>query len=168
MNKIACVGERASDFVLNDTRCKPWRLGEHTGRIVVLLFYPGDETLICTKQLCAVRDNWSRYMDTGAEVVGISPGSESEHYEFAMHHSLPMPLLADAERQVTLIYGKHPWLPIWSTRAVVVVDARGMVRFRSVMARVFRPTDDEVLSAIHLARYDRLAERRHAGIKDFA
>jgi len=49
--------ESAPDFVLNNTRLKPWRLADHRGRIVVMLFYPGDETLVCTKQLCSVRDN---------------------------------------------------------------------------------------------------------------
>lgn len=73
-----------------------------------------------------------------------------------------MPLLADTGRKVTSIYAGHRWLPIRATRAVIVTDARGAVKFRSVMIRAFRPTDDEVLAAIHTAKYDVLANLRVA------
>jgi peroxiredoxin Q/BCP len=127
-----------------------------------LLFYPRDETLVCTKQLCSVRDNWSKYIETGAEIVGISPGTESEHHQFAVHHSLPMPLLADTNRTITKTYGSHWLLPVWSTRAVVVIDAKGIVRYQNVMFGALRPTDEEVLAAIYLAKYDAIAGRRAA------
>lgn len=158
------VGSPAPDFTLTDTENRQWSLNEKRGRIVALLFYPGDETLVCTKQLCSVRNNWSQYLETGAEVVGISPGTKEEHQQFAERHNLPMPLLVDDGRQITQIYGKHWWMPVWATRAVVVVDARGIVRYQNVMVRALRPTDDEVLAAIHLSQYDVLAERRHSFI----
>ncbi len=139
-------------------------MSEKLGRVIALLFYPGDETIMCTKQLCSVRDNWAKYIDSGAEVVGISPGSESEHYQFAAHHSLPMPLLADSDREITKTYASHWLLPIWATRAVVVIDAKGIIRYQNIMARVLRPTDDEVLAAIHLAKYDALAQSRVAAL----
>lgn len=158
---IIKIGNTSPDFHLSDTTGKKWQLSEKRGQIVALLFYPGNETLVCTKQLCSVRDNWQKYMDTKALVVGISPGTEGGHYNFAAHHSLPMPLLADKNREITKIYGKHLWMPIWATRAVVIIDARGYVRYQNIMMRALRPTDDEVIAAIELAKYDLLAERRH-------
>lgn len=158
-NKLK-VGDLSSDFNLLDTDGKNWKLGEKFGQVVALLFYPGNETLVCTKQLCSVRDNWQKYLDTQAIVVGVSPGTEGGHYNFAAHHSLPLPLLADTNREITQIYAKHLWMPIWATRSVVVIDAKGFVRYQNVMMRAMRPTDDEVIAAIELAKYDKLAERR--------
>lgn len=154
------VGDLSHDFELPDTAENRWCLSEKRGRVIALLFYPGDETLVCTKQLCSVRDNWQKYMNTGAEVIGVSPGTESQHYNFAAHHSLPMPLLADRDREITKIYAKHSWMPIWATRGVIVIDAKGFIRYQNVMVRALRPTDDEVIAAIELAKYDLLAEHR--------
>jgi peroxiredoxin Q/BCP len=154
------IGDVAPDFSLKNTLGESWKLSDKLGKVVALLFYPGDETIVCTKQMCSVRDNWSEYVDTGAEVVGISPGTENEHHAFAAHHSLPMPLLADSDRAITKLFGSHSFLPIWTTRAVVVIDAKGIIRYRNIMVRAFRPGNDEVLAAIHLAKYDALAERR--------
>lgn len=157
------IGAEAPDFTLSDVAGRAWRLSDCRGRVVTLLFYPGDETLVCTKQLCSLRDNWSRYEATGASVVGISPGNEAVHREFASHHNLPLPLLADPNRQITRLYGMHKLLPIWATRALVVIDAKGVVRHRDTMLRAFRPSDDDVLAAIHLAQYDVLVGRRGGG-----
>lgn len=156
------IGDIAPDFELYDTRGELWKLSERQGKIVALLFYPGDETIVCTKQMCSIRDNWSKYIDSGAEVIGVSPGTEGEHHAFAAHHNLPMPLLADKDRGVTRIFGSHRIFPVWSTRAVIVIDAKGIVRYRNVMLRAFRPGDDEVLAAIHLAKYDALIDQRVA------
>lgn len=154
------VGEVAPDFVLLTADGEKWQLSDQLGRVVALLFYPGNETLVCTKQLCSVRDHWRDYLDTGAEVVGISPGTVDEHSQFAEHHNLPLPLLSDEHRNITKIYGKHLWMPIWATRTVVVVDAKGIVRYKNTMVRALRPSDDDVLSAIHLAKYDALSAKR--------
>src|SRR3954467_3373299 len=91
------IGKPAVDFSLLDTSKTLWKLGKSPGRVVALLFYPGDETLVCTKQLCSVRDNWSKYLNTGADIVGISPGTDEQHGRFADHHRLPMPLLSDPD-----------------------------------------------------------------------
>ncbi|HEX8353792.1 MAG TPA: redoxin domain-containing protein, partial [Pyrinomonadaceae bacterium] len=72
---VTTVGAPAPDFTLKDGEGNDWRLSDQRGRVVVLLFYPGDETPVCTKQMCSVRDNWEQYRETGAEVVGISTDS---------------------------------------------------------------------------------------------
>jgi peroxiredoxin Q/BCP len=147
------VGASAPDFTLKDGEGRDWRLSQQRGRVVVLLFYPGDETPVCTKQLCSVRDNWEQYMATGAEVVGISTDSVESHRKFAARHSLPLRLLSDPDRSVAEMFGAKSWLPGRAARAVVVIDAEGRVRHNKAQAlSLFRPKDDEVLDAIRAAQ----------------
>src|SRR6186997_1008866 len=93
----ARVGAAAPDFSLTDGAGETWRLSDQRGRVVVLLFYPGDETPICTRQMCSVRDRWEDYSATGAEVVGISTDSVESHQKFAANHHLPLRLLSDTQ-----------------------------------------------------------------------
>ncbi|HVF67091.1 MAG TPA: peroxiredoxin [Pyrinomonadaceae bacterium] len=149
----AQVGAHAPDFTLKDGDGREWRLSEHGGRVVVLLFYPGDETPVCTKQMCSVRDNWEEYERTGAEVVGVSTDSVESHKKFADRHSLPLRLLSDPDRRVAEAYGAKSWLPGRAARAVVVIDAEGRVRHNKAQPlSLFRPKDDEVLEAIRAAQ----------------
>ena len=152
------IGSPAPDFVLKNEQNNEWRLSDHLGKVVVLLFYPQNETLVCTRQLCSVRDNWKNYLETKAVIVGISPASPDEHKSFSQTRSLPIPLLADDGRAVTKIYGKHWLFPINFTRAVVVIDAKGIIRNRDVMLRAFRPSDSLLITDIYAARGDALYE----------
>lgn len=153
------VGNHAPDFTLQGAMDAPWRLSSQRGRVVVLLFYPGDETLVCTQQLCAVRARWSDYIATGAEIIGISPGTNEVHKRFSAQHELPMNLLTDKDRSVTKQFAAHELFPIWMTRALVVIDARGIVRDRHIQLRAFRPSNRRIFTAIHLAQYDKLVAR---------
>src|SRR5688572_27361151 len=90
------IGEQAPDFALRDGEGNNWTLSDQRGKTVVLLFYPGDNTPVCTAQLCSVRDHWSEYQATGAEVVGISMDSVESHKDFAEKKELPLRLLSDA------------------------------------------------------------------------
>lgn len=147
------VGAPAPDFTLKDGRGTDWRLSEQRGRVVVLLFYPGDETPVCTRQLCSVRDRWQDYAATGAEVVGISTDTVESHRKFAEHHGLPLRLLSDASGTVAKLYGATSWLPNRAARAVVVIDGAGLIRQHKVQPlSLFRPKDDEVLEAISSAQ----------------
>jgi thioredoxin-dependent peroxiredoxin len=147
------IGAQAPDFTLKDGEGRDWRLSEQRGRVVVLLFYPGDETPVCTRQMCSVRDNWEQYRETGAEVVGVSTDSVESHRKFAEHHSLPLRLLSDPDRRVAEMYGAKSWLPGRAARSVVVIDAEGRVRHnRAEALSLFRPKDDEVLDAIRAAQ----------------
>ncbi|HEX8282440.1 MAG TPA: peroxiredoxin [Pyrinomonadaceae bacterium] len=149
----AAVGAPAPDFALKDGDGNDWRLSERRGRVVVLLFYPGDETPVCTRQMCSVRDRWEDYAATGAEVVGVSTDSVESHRKFAEHHSLPLRLLSDPDRGVAEMFGAKSWLPGRAARSVVVIDAGGRVRHnRAQPLSLFRPKDDEVLAAIREAQ----------------
>ena len=98
------IGDIAPDFTLADGDGNDWTLSDHRGKVVVLMFYPGDDTPVCTKEMCSVRDHWSDYQATGAEVVGISTDSVSSHGKFAEKHSLPLKLLADEKGEVRDLY----------------------------------------------------------------
>ncbi len=147
------VGAPAPDFTLKDGNGDEWRLSANRGKVVVLLFYPGDETPICTRQMCSVRDRWEDYSTTGAEVVGISADSVESHQKFAEHHELPLRLLSDPSAEVANLYGARSLIPGKVARSVFVIDANGVMRYRDVRPLgLFRPKDDEVLKAIGDAR----------------
>ena len=151
--EVAAVGSVAPDFILHDTAGAEWQMSAQHGRVVVLLFYPGDETPVCTKQLCSVRDNWEAYAETGAEVVGISTDTVDSHRAFTDKHQLPLRLLADTEGKVHKAYDASSWLPGRAARAVVVVDAEGIIRYRKVeTVSLFRPRDAEIVEAIRAAQ----------------
>ncbi len=143
------TGEKAPDFNLKDLNGESWSLHEQLGKTVVLLFYPGDDTPVCTAQLCSVRDNWSQYQATGAEVVGISMDSEKSHKSFADKYNLTLKLLSDEKGEATAKYDVKSWIPGRSARAVVVIDKNGNIAYHKVQAlSLLRPKDDEVLAAI--------------------
>ncbi|MGE3467606.1 MAG: peroxiredoxin, partial [Pyrinomonadaceae bacterium] len=126
-----------------------WTLSDHRGKTVVLLFYPGDNTPVCTAQLCSVRDHWSEYQATGAEVVGISTDSVESHKGFAEKNNLPLRLLSDPDRKVSTAYDMKSWLPGRNARGVVVIDKTGKIAYHRVQAvSLFKPSDDDVLAAI--------------------
>ena len=146
-------GSAAPDFALQDGHGATWRLSDHRGKVVVLLFYPGDETPICTRQMCSVRDRWGDYVATGAEVVGISTNSVESHKAFAEHHELPLRLLADTDRKVADLYGAQSLIPGKVARSVFVIDAGGLVRYRDVRPLgFFKPKDDDTIAAIRAAQ----------------
>ena len=148
----AQVGATAPDFTLQDGAGASWRLSDKRGQTVVLLFYPGDETPICTKQLCSVRDRWEDYAATGAEVVGISTNTVESHKAFAEHHNLPLRLLSDADGEVRRAYGALSLIPNKTARSVFVIDPAGVIRYRKVQPLgLFRPKDDDIIAAIKKA-----------------
>jgi peroxiredoxin Q/BCP len=126
------VGDRAPDFELEGTEGS-FRLDEHRGERLVLLFYPGDETPVCTRQFCSYRDRGDELAELDATVIGISGQSVASHARFSDNHDLNVPLLADADRRVARLYGVA--LPgVGTRRAVIVIDEEGVVRYRNVHA----------------------------------
>ena len=122
------VGDSAPDFSLEGTD-GPFALAEQRGRRVVLLFYPGDETPVCTKQFCSYRDRVADIEALDAVLAGISSQSVGSHQKFTAHHRLNVPLLADEDGAVARAYSARA--PIVGTRrAVVIVDEDGIVRYR--------------------------------------
>jgi thioredoxin-dependent peroxiredoxin len=122
------LGDPAPDFELDGTAGR-FKLSDHLGERVVLLFYPGDNTTICTKQFCSYRDNAEAFGGLEATVVGISNQSVEAHENWTRKHSLTVPLLADEDSSVAKAYGAHQTF-MGTKRAVIVVDEEGVVRGR--------------------------------------
>jgi len=126
------VGEPAPDFTLEGTD-GTFTLSEQRGRRVVLAFYPGDETQVCTKQFCSYRDRADDLAALDAVVVGISGKDVASKESFRDHHGLTVPLLADPDRAVAARYGVAARV-LGTKRATFVIDEQGVVRWSKVHA----------------------------------
>ncbi|MEI6446725.1 MAG: peroxiredoxin [Actinomycetes bacterium] len=122
-------GDQAPDFQLEGTDGS-FKLSDNLGKRVVLLFYPGDDTPVCTKQFCSYRDAGEDMSSLEAVVVGISPQGLDSHANFIAKHSLNVPLLADTGKTAAKLYGMTGLLPPGTKRGVVIVDEQGKVAFR--------------------------------------
>jgi peroxiredoxin Q/BCP len=119
-------GKMAPDFTLPDGEGKMVSLAEFNGKKVLLIFYPGDDTPVCTAQLCDYRNNVTAFTSRGITVVGISGDSPESHKKFAEKHELPFQLLSDQERTVAKAYDALGFLGM-SQRAYVLIDEAGKV-----------------------------------------
>jgi peroxiredoxin Q/BCP len=128
MAKRPEVGEQAPDFELPGTD-GPFKLSDHRGERVVLLFYPGDNTTVCTKQFCSYRDRAEDFATLNATVVGISSQDLASHEGFKAKHSLTVQLLADVDKAVAKAYDAYS-ARLGTKRAVIVIDEQGVVRHR--------------------------------------
>jgi thioredoxin-dependent peroxiredoxin len=139
------VGDQAPDFALPGTGGKTYSLAEYRGRNLILAFYPGDATTVCTKQFCNYRDEGDRLDRLDAEVLGISPQSVDSHEHWVKEQELNVPLLADEDLTVAKRYGVTGWIgPLarltelkdspggrYVHRAIFVIDGDGVIRHRT-------------------------------------
>jgi peroxiredoxin Q/BCP len=128
------IGEPAPDFTLqgieNGVR-REYTLSEYRGRKVVIAFYPGDDTTVCTKQMCSYRDDFAMFEGVQAVLLGISPQDVDSHEAWAKKRNLQFPLLADTDRAVAKQYGvAAPVVGI--RRSVFVVDGEGVLRYKDM------------------------------------
>ena len=123
------VGSKAPDFTLSTQSGEMVSLGDFLGeKPVVLFFYPKDDTPGCTKEACAFRDEYERFKELDAEVMGISSDSVESHERFADKHKLPFPLLSDRGEKVRRIYGVPNTFGLFPGRVTYVIDQQGIVR----------------------------------------
>lgn len=130
---VPALGSEAPDFTLPAWTAEGEQaltLSEQRGRPVVLAFYPGDETAVCTRQLCSYRDDLELLQEVDAVLWGVSVQDVASHRRFAEHRGLPFPLLADADHVAHRAYGVDRAL--MTRRAVFVVDASSRVVWRDV------------------------------------
>ncbi|HXF27550.1 MAG TPA: peroxiredoxin [Bryobacteraceae bacterium] len=122
------LGGEAPDFTLPDQDGERVTLSKLRGRNVVLVFYPGDETAVCRKQLCEFRDSWASARDKETLVFGVNPQSASSHARFRDHHSLAFPLLVDRGQKVAEAYHARGLIV---KRTVYLIGKSGKIRFSS-------------------------------------
>ena len=138
------VGDCAPDFELRGTGDRTYRLADFRGRWLVLAFYPGDFTPVCTRQFCSYRDGADRLDELDADVVGVSPQSLDSHERFRAQYGLTVPLLADPERSMIRAYGVlGPGGLV--RRSIFIVDPDGIVRYRHVALLGLHYKDVEAL-----------------------
>jgi peroxiredoxin Q/BCP len=149
------IGQRAPDFDLAGSGGSRHRLVDYRGRWVILAFYPGDFTPVCTRQFCSYRDAADHLDDLDAVVLGISPQSVDSHDRFIAEHDLTVPLLADPDHATARAYGVvAPGGLV--RRSIFILDPEGIVRYRHVALLGLRYKDVEHLArALAQARSDR-------------
>ena len=139
------VGDRAPDFTLPGTGGREVSLADFAGRPVVLVFYPGDDTPVCTRQLTSYNDALDEFGRLDAQVLGISAQDVASHDAFAGKHGFSFPLLADTDKAVAQRYGTLG--PIgFPRRSVFIVDGEGIVRYahRAIAGLTYRPVEELV------------------------
>lgn len=154
MSETVAVGRAAPDFTLPGTDGTPaghrnYTLSEFKGQPVVLVFYPGDNTPVCTRQLNSYTADIDQFRSVDARVLAISPQSVESHDGFSANQGgFAFPLLADTDKAVGKAYGILGPVGFYR-RSIFVVDGEGTVRYahRAVAGLWFRPTD-EVVEAV--------------------
>ena len=143
MAKRPAAGDEAPDFELEGTH-GTFRLSDHRGEKVMLLFYPGDQTTVCTKQFCSYRDNAESFGSLGVTAVGISGKDVESKRRFAEKNDLTVPLLADEDFAVAKAYGAYAGMVKSAKRAVVIVDEQGRIAHRHdhALGLDFQTVDD--------------------------
>ena len=133
------VGSVAPDFTLPDESGKRVSLSALRGRSVVLVFYPGDDTTVCRKQLCEFRDDWKEARQRKAAVFGVNPQSAASHTRFREKFQFPFPLLVDEGQKVAALYHADG---LFVKRTVYLIGPDGRIRF----GKRGKPSPKEVLA----------------------
>jgi len=134
------AGSKAPDFTLPAPGGDTVTLSKLRGSNVVLVFYPGDDTPVCRKQLCEFRDQWEEARRHNARVFGVNPAGVESHRRFQEKHRFPFPLLADAGQKVAALYRANG---LFVKRTVYLIGPDGVIRY----AKRGKPDPTEVLSA---------------------
>ena len=142
------VGDLAPDFTLPGTSNKSYSLSQFSGQTVVLVFYPGDDTLVCTKQLCAYNNELRQFSNVNAQILAISAQDIASHEAFSAKQGYKFPLLSDTDKTVASFYSVVGLLGL-PKRSVFVVDANGVIKYahRSVLGVTYRPVS-ELIEAV--------------------
>ena len=145
------VGEPAPAFTLSGTGGRQYSLADFAGQVVVLVFYPGDDTPVCTKQLNTYNNDLAQFDGVGAQVLAISAQDVDSHERFTAKHGFAFPLLADTDKSVAGAYGTLGPLG-FPRRSTFVIDAKGVVRYahRAIAGLTFRPVE-ELIDAVRAA-----------------
>lgn len=142
------VGDKAPDFELPGTGGSRYSLAQFRGQPVVVVFYPGDDSPVCTRQLNSYNDELEAFNAVGAQVLAISAQDVTSHEQFSGRHGFRFPLLADTDKKVAEAYGTVGPLG-FPRRSVFVVNAEGVITYahRAIAGLTFRPVE-ELIAAV--------------------
>ena len=150
---VAAVGRPAPDFTLPTGDGGSFTLSGQRGKVVVLYFYPKDQTPTCTQEACEFRDAYGKFAELGAVVAGVSPDGPASHAKFAAKHGLPFPLLADEDQTVCRLY--DVWRPkkMYGREYMGVERSTFLIDKEGVLVREWRKVKlaghiEEVLAAV--------------------
>lgn len=132
------VGQIAPDFTLHNSEKEKITLNDLKGKNVLLLFFPQAFTSTCTKELCGVRDDFSRYADANVQVMGISVDSVFTLAKYKADQHYNFPLLSDFNKEVSAVYGSlyYDWILDMkgvSKRSAFIIDKSGIIRYAEVL-----------------------------------
>jgi peroxiredoxin Q/BCP len=134
------VGTTAPEFTAKDQDGKTVSLASLRGKNVILVFYPADDTAVCTKQLCEFRDSWASVTSKNAVVFGVNPGRPQRHTKFRDKYTLPFPLLFDEGQKIARAYNSA--FSFAPRRTVYLIGPDGKIRY----AQRGKPLPSEVLA----------------------
>ena len=134
------VGSDAPRFSTTDSDGNAVDLAKLRGKNVVLVFYPADDTSVCTQQLCEFRDSWASVESANAVVFGVNPAGGAKHDKFRKKHKLPFPLLVDEGQAIAKLYNSGGLVP---RRTVYLIGPDGKIRY----AERGKPEPSKVLAA---------------------
>jgi peroxiredoxin Q/BCP len=134
------VGSKAPEFGAQDDQGHAVTLAALRGKNVVLVFYPGDDTSVCTAQLCEFRDNWQRAGSKNTVVYGVNPAGSRSHEKFREKYQLPFPLIVDTGQKIAELYHANGLIV---KRTVYLIGPDGVIRY----AKRGKPSVSEVLAA---------------------
>lgn len=142
------MGDPIPVFFLYDQDGKPFNIADYIGKqVLVIYFYPKDESMVCTKEACAFRDNFDQFAKSGAKIIGINGGSVASHKEFQTHYKLPFTLLSDPGNKVYNLFGVRGKL-FMSGRKTFVVDLKGKIVYTHEAMLAGQEHADEALKFI--------------------
>jgi len=141
------LNDPAPDFTLDDDQGGQFTMSGNRGEKILLVFYPGDNTPVCTKQLCEYRDGVEAFTGLGVRVVGISKDDAASHQKFRAKHKLPFSLLSDPDLKVAVLYDSKGIMGM--KRSIFLVDEKGIIRYLHVESlALFRRSKDELVGVI--------------------
>lgn len=135
------AGVPAPDFSVPDQDGSRVTLSALRGRNVVLVFYPADDTAVCTLQLCEFRDHWPHAQAKNTLVFGVNPARSAAHQRFRDKYKFPFPLLIDQGQKIARLYQSNGWFV--PRRTVYLIGPDGVIRY----ARRGKPSPEDVLAA---------------------
>ncbi|WP_255496169.1 peroxiredoxin [Mucilaginibacter sp. FT3.2] len=150
--KELLTGDNMPTFSLLDQNGKEFKTADYVGKkVLVIYFYPKDESMVCTKEACAFRDSFDQFTKAGAMVIGINGGTVASHKGFADHYKLPFTLLSDPDNKVYNMFGIHKKF-FMTGRETFIVDLKGKIVYTHEAMMQGKEHADDALAFIKAAK----------------